>query len=326
MSSIHNADLNLIRVFVAVYDERGVTKASERLNITQSAVSHALAKLRIALEDELFVRGPSGMHPTPRAEELARAFRVGLDHIDGALATARFDPRTADMEFVISTSDYLASTLFPSVMRRLETEAPNVRLWLRPLSDVSLVEELDRGALHLALGSFGKVPARLLREPVFSEPNVWMMRKGHPAAASPLTVEALAAYPHIDILVSRRGDATLSGTIDQGGLERAYVTSNPHHLEGLLARKGLSRRVGLTVSHILAIPALIASTDMIVLIPKRFAEANARTYGLVHFEPPYETALLQISMVTHRVMGAHPSVAWLREILLGAVDLPHSHE
>ena len=320
MSNVHNMDLNLIRVFTAVYEERGVTKASERLNITQSAVSHALAKLRDALKDELFVRAPTGMNPTPRAEELARAFFAGLDHIDGALAAPSFDPLTADMEFIISTSDYLAGTIFPGFLRQLEKDAPNVRLWLRPLSDINLVEELDRGSLHLALGSFGKVPARLVREAVFSEPNVWMMRKGHPAAASPLTLEALASYPHIDILVSRRGDLTSSGTIDQGGLERAYVTSNPLHLDELLARNGLSRRVGLTVSHILAIPPLVASTDMIVFMPRRFAEANSRTYGLVHFEPPYETPPLQISLVTHRIMGAHPSVVWLRKALISAAE------
>ena len=136
MSNIHNLDLNLIRVFTAVYDERGVTKASERLNITQSAVSHALAKLREALNDELFVRGPAGMNPTPRAEELARSFQAGLHHIDSALSETRFDPSTADMEFVISTSDYMASVVFPDLVRRMEKEAPNVRLWLRPINDV----------------------------------------------------------------------------------------------------------------------------------------------------------------------------------------------
>ncbi|NKB84513.1 LysR family transcriptional regulator [Ochrobactrum grignonense] len=120
MSTIHNIDLNLIRVFNALMEERNVTKAGERLNLTQSAVSHALGKLRYILSDELFVRGPQGMHPTPRAEELSQPLRSALADISAALSPVQFDPATADMSFVVATSDFYIGTLFPAVMERLE--------------------------------------------------------------------------------------------------------------------------------------------------------------------------------------------------------------
>lgn len=313
-SDLAGLDLNLIRVFNAVMDERGVTKAAQRLRLTQSAVSHALGKLRQALGDELFLREPSGMHPTPRAQEIAPALQSAQRMIEEAISRPRFEPASADTEFSIATSDYIVGTFFPRFMRKLLREAPRVRLSLRPFNDLNIVEELDRGRLHLAMGWFGKSPGRFVREAIFTEPHVWLMRKGHPAASRSLALEDLAAFPHVDIRLSVRGASTFEGTLDQDGLERASVTSNLVQLDGLLAERGLSRQVGATVSHIMAVPALVAATDMIAFVPSALATAS-RSLGLVASAPPYAAPPLQISMLSHRVMGAHPSVAWLRKSL-----------
>jgi DNA-binding transcriptional LysR family regulator len=103
--------------------------------------------------------------------------------------------------------------------------------------------------------------------------------------------------------------------LEQEGLERAYVTSNPLHVEGLLAEQGLTRRVGATVSHILAVPPLIAATDMIAFLPRQFVEQAGQAYGLVAFDPPYASPPFHIVVLSHRTMGAHRSVAWLRTML-----------
>ncbi|HTJ57668.1 MAG TPA: LysR family transcriptional regulator [Devosiaceae bacterium] len=308
-------DLNLLRIFAALFDERSVTKAGERLNVTQSAVSHALGKLRVAFDDQLFVRGPAGMHPTPRSVELASLIGAALRQLDATIAQPTFDPGSAELELVVSTSDYITSTLFPPLMRVIAQTAPGVRIWLRPINDVNVVEELDRGSVHLALGAFGRVPARLVKTELMTDPNVWLMRADHPAAKAGVTLETLGTYPHVDILVGRRDNVNAVGLVDQGGLERAAVTSDPRHLEGLLAEQRLTRRVAATVSHILAVPPLLASTDMIAYVPSRFARFAERAFNLVGREPPYPTPPLTISILSHRTMGAHPSIAWMVDLL-----------
>lgn len=316
MHEIHLTDLNLIRVFVAVLEERGVTKASERLRLTQSAISHALARLRDIIGDELFIRGPNGMYPTPRAVELAESFKPALRQIEGAIAGQVFDAETSEIVFSISTSDYITEAIVPYLMERVRRLAPNARCWLRPLSDLNVTEELDRGSIHVAIGAFGKTPSRFVNEPLFTDRNVWLMRRNHPAASGPFGLRELASFPHVDILISDRLSATAGATIDQGGLERAYITSNPQYIEGLLSAEGLVRKQGATVSHILAVPALVATTDMIAYVPLRFAIRTVRTLPLAWRDPPYHSPPLQISMLSHRTMGAHPGVQWLRRALL----------
>lgn len=309
MITIHNADLNLIRVFDAVMEEQGVSRAAARLGLTQSAVSHALNKLRREVGDQLFIRGTDRMHPTPRAIELSVPFKAALHQIETALQGPRFDPETADTRFVIATSDYVIGTLMPPLLNHLQSRAPGVRLWLRPFNDLNLVEGLDRGTLHLVIGVFGRAPSRFVVEPLVSGPNVWIMREGHPATRGGFDLEALARYPHLDILIAGQGAMTAGGTVDQEGLERAYVSSNPLQLDALLLEAGLTRKVGATVSHVLAVPPLIASTDMIAFVPRHLAEQHR---GLVFRQPPYPSTPLQISMLSHRTMGSHPSAAWLR--------------
>lgn len=309
-----NLDFNLIRVFNAVMEERGVTKAAQRLNLTQSAISHALGKLRHALDDELFLREPNGMHPTPRAQEIAPALQNAQRMIEEAVCRPNFDPATADQEFSIATSDYIVGTFFPHFMSVLRREAPRLRLSFTSFSDLNIVEELDRGRLHLAMGWFGRSPGRFVREAVFSEPHVWAMRTDHPAARRTLTLETLAEFSHVDIRLSVLGASTAEGTIDQDGLERASVTSNLLQLDAMLAARGLSRRVGATVQHVMAVPALVAATDLISFVPRTLVKSN-QSLGLVGLESPYPAPPLQISMLSHRVMGAHPSLVWLRAML-----------
>ncbi len=268
------------------------------------------------------MRGPQGMHPTPRAEELSQPLRAALADISAALSPVQFDPATADMSFVVATSDFI-SALSSRLSWRGEREAPGVRLWLRLFNDLNLVEELDRGTLHLVVGAFGRVPSRFRREPLVSVDSVWIMREGHPASSAALTIETLGHYPHIDVLLSGRAAMEAAGMQEQEGLERAFVTSNPPFLEGLLRDAGLSRRIGATVSLILAVPPLVASTDMIALVPRSVAETYKDTYGLVLHEAPYPLPATQINMLSHNTFGAHPAVAWLRSILREAIK-PHN--
>lgn len=316
MNAFHSMDLNLLRVFTVLMEERNVTRAGERLNVTQSAVSHALTKLRQSIDDPLFVRTPEGMRPTPRAIELSHDVAAALAQLETALLRPSFDPTTAQLEFSIGCSDYMITTLFSPFMAAIEKSAPGVKLWLRPNSDTNIVEELDRGTLQAAVGVFGGVPSRIVKTELFTETFVWAMRKEHPAALEEaLTVEQVALYRHVDILIAKRDTATASGIASQDGLERAYILSYPPYLDAFFREKGLSRVTGATVSHILAVPPLLAQTDMVSLIPRRFAELARQTLGLVIREAPGDAPPVRISMLTHRTMGSHPSITWLSQRL-----------
>src|SRR5947207_160227 len=134
MSEIHLSavDLNLLRVFDALIEDRSVTRAGERLGLTQSAVSHALGRLRYMLKDDLFVRGPDGMRPTERATEIAPRLRQGLLQLQLALAPAEFVPTTTDRRFTITCTEYAGAVLMPALIARLRREAPNASLNVLP--------------------------------------------------------------------------------------------------------------------------------------------------------------------------------------------------
>ena len=155
-------DLNLLVVFDAVAQERSATRAAAKLNMTQPAISHALARLRSALGDELFVRTPDGMEPTPYAERLAGPVRAALESLNTALdGAAAFDPAAAERGFSVAVDNRAALVLAAPLATTVAAEAPGVSLDLRPSGTLDLAERLDRGELDLALG--GLAPGRTLQ-------------------------------------------------------------------------------------------------------------------------------------------------------------------
>ncbi len=307
MTLLNRLDLNLVRVFVALMETRSTTRAGEKLGLSQSAVSHALNKLRVICGDTLFIRTPREMHPTPRAEEMAPSLRAALHHVEAAFGPPEFDPRTSDMRFSVALTDYVAASLFPPLARRIRDENLSVGFALRSLNEVNITDELDLGTLHVAIGVFHRVPPRFVVDPLARLDNVWAMRAGHPAAAGPLDLETLARHPHLDIRLAERPS--------DEDLERNVVTSNPARLDALLAEHGLTRRVGAVVGHFLAVAPLLAQSDMIAFIPAGMARQFRLSHGIVDHPPPYPTEPMQLSLLFHRTLGSHPAIVWLRREL-----------
>src|SRR2546430_2004281 len=148
-------DLNLLIVFDAVMQHRSVTRAGSRIGLSQPAMSHALNRLRYMLEDDLFVRTPQGMVPTPRAELLAGPLRDALSEIQLALEPAAFEPASADRRFVLTLNNYAAVVIAPALVAAVAATAPAVRLDLRPSGTVDIIGQIDRGDVDLSLGSIG---------------------------------------------------------------------------------------------------------------------------------------------------------------------------
>ena len=289
-------DLNLLVVFDAVMTDRSVTKAAVRLNMAQPALSHALTRLRQALQDELFVRTPDGMAPTPKAESLAEGVREALDGLRTALDSAEpFDPTTADRQFAIAVNNHAAIVLAAPLATAAAAEAPGVVLDFRPSGTLDLADRLDRGMLDLAIGGTAAPGDRFADLRLFHDRFAVLMRRGHAAAnAGALTLAVFAALPHLMI--------TSSG-------ERVDF------VDEALAAAGLARRIALR-APLLATPAALLQSDMIAVVSERAAQEFARTAPLATVPLPLESPVLTTAMLWHRRVGAVPAHRWLRDLVL----------
>jgi DNA-binding transcriptional LysR family regulator len=319
MSEIHFAalDLNLLRVFDALAEEASVTKAGARLGLTQSAVSHALGRLRRLLDDDLFVRGPDGMQPTARAQEIAPRVRQGLDQLQVALTPASFVPAETRRRFTIAAGPYICATLIPLAAEHIRREAPGAELRLRQVGP-GIGDDLQTGRVDLAIGGFGIAAPRFEKETLFHETTVWALRADHPAAQSDLlTLEVLAALPHV-ILATEQEDRVIDGRVTDGGLERRVAWADDEALNEAVSEQGWSRTISLTTQDALSGLAVASRTDMAALAPRRLASAFAEHYGLRLFEPPYTAPPSAIEALWRRDLSESAPIEWLRGCLRAA--------
>jgi DNA-binding transcriptional LysR family regulator len=319
MPDIHFSalDLNLLRVFDALAEERNVTRAGARLGLTQSAVSHALGRLRYALQDELFVRGPDGMRPTARAQEIAPHLRQGLHQLQLALAPTDFVPSDTRRRFTIAAGGYVCTVLMPLMVAELRQIAPGVELRLQTPGE-TLGEDLQTGRTDIAIGGFGRADTRYERETLFQETTVWVMRADHPAAAAnQQTVQSLAAIAQVSV-ASAREEHAVDGQIVEGGVERRVILDDHGAFAKTLAASGLSRITGVTAPDVHSALAIVSRTDMAALVPRRMAAAYAVQYGLKLFEPPYAAEPVAVEALWRRDLSDSPSLDWLRGCLRAA--------
>jgi DNA-binding transcriptional LysR family regulator len=318
MQDVHfpTLDLNLLRVFDALADELSVTRAGARLGLSQSAVSHALGRLRQTLEDPLFVRGSDGMRPTARAQEIAPRLRQGLAQLQEALSPTAFNPADTGRRFSIATSAYTGAVLMPEVMSLIRAEAPAAELRLCGV-DPSLGDDLESGRIDLAIGGFGRVAPRFDREVLFSETAVWALSARHPAAAADrLTLEVLADLPQV--IMATAQDRAIDGRLTEGGLERWVIWDDRGALDEALAGIGRSRVIAMTAQDAQSALAIVSRTDMVALAPRRLATACAQQYDLKLFEPPYRAAAVDIEALWRRDLGPSAAIDWLRSRLRAA--------
>ena len=311
-------DLNLLRVFDALLAERSVTRAGARLHLTQSAISHALNRLRYMLRDDLFVRGADGMQPTARAAEIGPRLSQALHHMELALTPVAFDPKTTDRCFTVGASDYFSAVLLPDLMARLRVEAPHAEIRVRAIDDVDVVDELDAGRMDLLVGSFGRVPERFGHEPLYGDEMVWVLRADHPAAGCPLTLDLIARLPHLSVALTGNVSEAIDGFVTQHGLERRVIACNRGGVDKVLAEQGLSRRNHVTVPHFLAVPHILVTTDLIAMMPRRLARRLMAVYPLALIQPPHDRAAFEVSALWHMRLGARADIDWFRTVVRAA--------
>jgi len=294
---IRAVDLNLLKAFDALATERAVTRAASRIGLSQPAMSHALSRLRGLFGDDLFVRTPGGMEPTARAREIALLVSSAIEQIEAALNLgAGFDPATSLATFTAGMGEYAEVALVGRLAREFSRLAPKATLRLLPLNGAEAAEQLERGAIDVAVAHLRAMPPAIETALLFRDPFVVVARKDHPIAKAPLTVEAYAAQNHV--LVSPRGDT--SGALDR-----------------LLVDYGQRRRVALLVATYLAVPAALAASDLVATVPSRAATLIAAHADIATMPLPVDFSAT-ISMAWHRRASSEPAQAWFRKLLVEA--------
>lgn len=296
MAELANLDLNLLRVFDAVARERHVTRAAEKLHLSQPAVSNALARLRAALGDELFLRRPGGVEPTALALSLSAPVAEVLDRLRETLAThAPFDPAASGRVFTVALSEYAESVLVPPLLEVMAREAPRALLAVRHADRTNALALLEADEAELAAAVLPEPPALYTRVRLMPEAFLTLMRRGHELAEGPMTIARFAAYPHL--LHSPNG-------------------SRDGALDGPMLEAGHPRRLGAVVAHLGAVPEILARTDMVMTLSARLAMRLAELHGLVVRPCPVEIRHLRLSLVFHRRFEADAGHAWLRRALI----------
>ncbi|MCP8467757.1 LysR family transcriptional regulator [Pseudomonas sp. ZM23] len=299
MHSIHDLrriDLNLLVILDALLDERHVTRAAERLAMTQPAVSHALNRLRDLLGDPLLVRSGNQMQLTRRAFELTGPLRDLLGGVRRLVLGDAFDPASAELNLRLGMSDYGAWVALPGLLRVLRQEAPGIRLEVCQASRLDMATQVASGELDGALGVFPLLPEGLRAQRLFEERFTCLCAAETLGERTRLTLDEYLAAPHLRV-----------------ALQQSPAEEIDSHLE----RLGQQRKVIVTVPHFSVAPALLAGTDLLLTIAERMLPEDLASQGLARFEPPLQLARIEFVQIWSETSQDDPARRWLRGKLAG---------
>jgi len=291
--NLRGLDLNLLAVFDAIYSEGNLTRASKKLGLSQPAMSNALSRLRLALDDPLFSRSAAGMTPTWRAQLLAPSIRQALQLVQSAIVeSTRFDCSTATRTFVIAVEDYGEVVIMPRFMHWLRRVAPGVQIKIRPEPASALKSELSAGTVHLAMEYSDVDDEALHVQHLLDESFVPLVRMDHPIAGDKLTIEQYVGLPHV-VYARRR---TRGSMVDQE-----------------LRKLGVTRKIALQVPHFLSMPLIVHNTDFICTIPERMARVYAKHFGLKPMKVPIQFPSVPLYLMWSKALANDLGHQWLRE-------------
>ena len=297
--SARRIDLNLIRLFVAVFETRSASLAAERLCVTQPTVSYGLASLRRTLQDSLFVRTREGMVPTLQAKQLYREFTQGLSLIDSAVeASEHFSPVQSHRRFLLAMSDIGELIFLPPILECLHQQAPHVELEIVEAASTDLARRLASGEVNAAIGNLPALLNETRTHILFEERYVCLLRKQHSTIGEVLTLEDFVAARHV--LVS----SGLSG----------------HNLiEETLRSNGIRRQVGLQIPHFTILGNLIGSSDLLVLLPSRVAKFFESQGSVRSLEFPQPLPRFEVRLHWHDREEQNIGNKWLRNLIIDAL-------
>lgn len=296
LMNLRKFDLNLLVIFQAILRTKSVVAAAEQVGLSPSAVSHALARLRVMFNDELVHRTSRGLEPSERALALALEIDAGLARIGDAIqAQHAFDPASAERVFTMQIADYVSGMVLPPLARRLRDEAPRVSVEVLPFATGP---DADKAAADVQVsftpepGDRTLPPARIER--LLTGRFLVIMRPDHPAAAGELTPESYAALNHVRVSPAAIGTMM----VDEA-----------------LARRGLKRRIAISTLSWFDLPQIVASTDLVAILPDRGAVTAGRLSGLLAKELPLPEVTFAIDLAWDARRDRDPGQQWLRSLI-----------
>ena len=292
---LNEIDLNQLVLFHLLMVERRVSKVADKLGLTQPAVSNSLAKMRRLFGDELFVRTPAGMVPTPFAEQLAEpvGYALGMIH-SGLNQQARFDPTSVKRSLTIGMTDIGEIVFLPTLVERLSREAPGVTLNTVRNTAVNLRDDMESGKVDLAIGLLPQLKAGFFQRRLFSQRYVCLFRRGHPVDKKKLSLSDFRAAEHLVVVSAGTGH----GKVDE-----------------LLRRAGVERSVRLSVPHFVGVGHILQGTDLVATVPERLAERLAVPFGLAYLPHPVKLPEAAINVFWHAKVHRSPANQWLRGVV-----------
>ena len=292
---LHELDLNLLVVFNQLLVERRVSKVAENLGISQPGVSNSLAKLRKLFGDELFLRTPKGMEPTPFADQLAESVSYALAMIhSGVNQRTSFEPASAQGALTIGMTDIGEIYFLPALIERLRREAPGVTLSTVRNTAINLRDELESGKVDLAIGLLPQLKAGFFQRRLFTQSYVCLMRRGHRLDKRRMSLAEFSAAEHLVVISAGTGH----GKVDE-----------------LLLRSGVERDVRLTVPHYVSVGHILRGSDLIATVPERLADRLIEPFGLAKVPHPAKLPDVAINVFWHAKYHRSPANRWLRGVV-----------
>jgi DNA-binding transcriptional LysR family regulator len=297
--NLRSVDLNLLVALNALLTDLHVTRAADRIGLSQPAMSNALSRLRHIFKDELLVRTANGMQATPRAIELSEPVKRLLRQVERLLdSESAFDPATTTRSFIVRLSDLLSRLLLPRVYRTLEEKAPSAQIDIVHYSPTQTVEALEKDEIDLAI-SMGLAHSNSIKSALaMKDRMVCVMREDHPAAQRPLTMETFLQSMHLKVSMS---------------------PTDLRFVDDVLARQGLTRRVAVNVPHWLLVPHVLRESNLLSVMPRRLAFAMVAE-DLAIRDLPFASEPFEWSMYWHRRHDASQELGWLRSVFADAAN------
>ena len=287
-------DLKLLKVFDEIYTTRSVSRAAENVGVTQPSMSIALAKLRKYFQDPLFVRTSAGMQPTPYAVELIKPVRDGLGLLDGALRhRVTFDPTRSDRAFCLCLTDISQAVLLPTLLNHLKRAAPAIQLEIVPISS-DTPRMLESGDADLAIGFMPQLEAGFYQQKLFQQRFVCAVRRNHPRIESRLSLKQFLAEDHVVVTTDVTGHWIVNKALDE---------------------KRIARKVAVRLPDFLGLEAVVAGTDLVVIVPERLGDVMQKAARVKILPPPVELPAYLVKQHWHERYHHDPSNRWLRGVV-----------
>jgi DNA-binding transcriptional LysR family regulator len=292
---LQDLDLNLLVLFNQLLVERRVSKVAENLGLSQPAVSNSLARLRKLLGDELFLRTPGGMEPTPYAEQLAESVTYALGMIHSALnERSTFDPASSARAFTVGMTDIGEIYFLPTLLKLLREKAPGVSFSTVRNTTANLKDELEAGKVDLAVGLLPQLKGGFFQRKLFRQRYVCLFREGHRLDKKRISLEEFVAAEHLVVISAGTGH----GKVDD-----------------LLKRSGIERDVRLTVPHFVSVGHILQATDLVATVPERLAQQLVEPFGLTFVAHPAKLPEVAINVFWHAKFHKAPANQWLRSLV-----------